>query len=160
MPMPRGVELVAAALLLPAACVAGGLAPARYFDQRLDHFDGSSTQNWSQAYYVNDTYYDGKGPVFLCVGGEGPAFDGSVVQSSVHCNNAVEWLQEKGAIMFAVQHRYYGCNGGPPMQDCPVKAWSSDVNADLRYLSSHQVSPRDPCLSTPLPDIHTLHVHY
>lgn len=26
-------------------------------------------------------------------------------QASVHCNNAVEWLQDNKAIMFAVQHR-------------------------------------------------------
>ena len=129
-------------LLLSSA--AAGLAPAQYFDQRLDHFDGSNPTNWSQAYYVNDTFWKGgeNSPVFLCVGGEGPAFDGTVVGGgggSVHCNNAAEWLEEKGAIMFAVQHRYYGCNGpAGAMKDCPLQRWTSDVNADLHFLSSHQ----------------------
>jgi thymus-specific serine protease len=134
-----------------------GLAPARYFDQRLDHFDGTNAKNWSQAYYVNDTFWDptDPGPVFLCVGGEGPAFDGSVVQASVHCNNAVEWLEENKAIMFAVQHRYYGCHPGQQPQeqrgapaagghgagrlvDCPIPAFTDDADADLKYLSSKQ----------------------
>ena len=61
----------------------GGFVDPQYFDQRLDHFDGTNAANWSQAYYVNDTFWAGPksgAPVFLCVGGEGPPFDGSVVQ--------------------------------------------------------------------------------
>ena len=61
----------------------------------------------TQAYYVNDTFWKpgSDAPVFLCVGGEGPPLDGSVVVSSVHCNGAVEMLEETGALMFAVEHR-------------------------------------------------------
>ena len=77
---------------------AGYPAP-RYIEQSLDHFDPSNTRTWQQAYYVNDTFWDGNGPVFLCVGGEGPPLDGSVVVSSVHCNNAVEFLPEVKAIL-------------------------------------------------------------
>ena len=94
----------------------------------------------SQAYYVNDTFWEGPAsgaPVFLCVGGEGPPFDSSVVRSSVHCNNAVEWLQENKAIMFAVQHRYYGCHTSQQsghLVDCPVQAWTNDTTKDLHFL--------------------------
>ena len=58
-------------------------------------------------YYVNDTFYkgDSDAPVYLCVGGEGPPLDGSVVVSSVHCNVAVEALADTNAIMFALEHR-------------------------------------------------------
>jgi serine protease 16 len=109
---------------------------ARYLTQRQDNFDGSNTNTWQQAYYVNDTYWRGASsgaPVFLCVGGEGPALDGSAVVSSVHCNDAVEWMNATGAIMFAVEHRYYGCHN---MSACPVKSFA-EVSA-LRYQSSRQ----------------------
>lgn len=61
-----------------------------------DHFDPSNKNSWQQAYYVNDTFWQqGSGaPIFLCVGGEGPALDASAVQNSVHCSIAVEWLQK------------------------------------------------------------------
>ena len=89
-----------------------------FFETRRDHFNITDTTKWQQAYYVNATFWTpGSGaPVFLCVGGEGPALDGSVVVSSVHCNNAVEWLSETRALMFAVEHRYYGCHN---MSACP-----------------------------------------
>lgn len=115
----------------------------RYFpSQRQDHFDGTNDRTWSQAYYVNDTFFDVRtGPVFLCVGGEGPAFDGSVVVASVHCNVAVESLSRHGALMVALQHRYYGCHG-EPLVDCPVDRFSGNPDGnpdvDLRYLSSSQ----------------------
>ena len=38
----------------------------------MDHFDAQNQDTWSQRYFVNDTFFDGTGPVFLCVGGEGP----------------------------------------------------------------------------------------
>jgi hypothetical protein len=52
----------------------------RYFDgQRLDHFDPQNTKTWTQRYFVNDTFFDpATGPVFLCVGGEGPPLEPTV----------------------------------------------------------------------------------
>lgn len=72
--------------------------------------------------------------MFICVGGEGPPLDGSAVVSSVHCNGAVEMLPSTGAIMFAVEHRYYGCHN---MSACPVPSFK-DGTAALRFLSSRQ----------------------
>lgn len=109
--------------------------PPRFFRQLQDHFDGTNTNTWMQAYYVNDTFWKSgsDAPVLLCVGGEGPPIDGSVVVSSVHCNGAVEMLPDTGAIMFAVEHRYYGCHN---MSACPVTDLS-EKNA-LHFLSSRQ----------------------
>eukprot|EP00439_Symbiodinium_sp_Y106_P058701 s1480_g8.t1 len=108
---------------------------ARYHEQLQDHFDLENNSTWPQAYYVNATYWrpGSRSPIFLCVGGEGPPLDSSVVVRSVHCNLAVEWLREKQALMFALEHRYYGCHN---RSACPV----SDLDApdSLRYLSSRQ----------------------
>ncbi len=109
--------------------------PPSFFTQKQDHFDPSNTHTWQQAYYVNATYWAGPGssaPVFLCVGGEGPALDGSVVVASPHCNVAVEWLPETKGLMFAVEHRYYGCHNESA---CP---YTASTKNPLQFLSSRQ----------------------
>eukprot|EP00930_Biecheleria_cincta_P086071 TRINITY_DN75437_c0_g1_i1.p1 TRINITY_DN75437_c0_g1~~TRINITY_DN75437_c0_g1_i1.p1 ORF type:complete len:586 (+),score=58.09 TRINITY_DN75437_c0_g1_i1:33-1760(+) len=110
-------------------------APARYHRQQQDHFDASNSNTWKQAYYVNDTFWQpgSDAPIFLCVGGEGPPLDGSAVVSSVHCNVAAEWLPTKDALMFALEHRYYGCHN---LSACPVSNLA-DSKA-LSFLSSRQ----------------------
>lgn len=113
----------------------GKLPQAEYLLQKQDHFDPHNTNTWHQAYYVNDTYWrpGTTAPVFLCVGGEGPPLDGSAVVHSVHCNIAVEWLHDMHAIMFALEHRYYGCHN---MSACPVQNFTSIDS--LQFLSSRQ----------------------
>ena len=37
------------------------LPAARYVTQRVDHFDGSNEATWQQAYFVNDTFWQGAG---------------------------------------------------------------------------------------------------
>ena len=41
---------------------------ASWFEQPLDQFDAHSSRTWRQRYFVNATFFDGTGPVFLCVG--------------------------------------------------------------------------------------------
>lgn len=43
----------------------------QYYDQRLDHFNEALTTTWKQRYWVNDEFFQGNGPVFLMIGGEG-----------------------------------------------------------------------------------------
>lgn len=42
---------------------------ARYFQQDQDHFDGTNTNTWQQAYFVNDQYWvpNSSAPVFMFV---------------------------------------------------------------------------------------------
>lgn len=109
---------------------------ARYTTTLQDHFDTSNVATWQQAYFVNDTFWlpGSDAPVFLCVGGEGPALEGDAVVDSVHCSNAAEWLEEKNALMFALEHRYYGCHN---ISACPVTDFS-DEKVALAFLSSRQ----------------------
>ena len=104
--------------------------------QQQDHFDGTNAKAWLQPYYVNDTFWRGPAsdaPVFLCIGGE-TIIDAATLVNSVHCNMAVEWLQETGALMFALEHRYYSCWRGA--HTCPVD--KMNVTSDYAYLSSRQ----------------------
>mmetsp|Transcript_53378 Transcript_53378/g.68502 ORF Transcript_53378/g.68502 Transcript_53378/m.68502 type:complete len:507 (-) Transcript_53378:231-1751(-) len=100
-----------------------------WFTQRLDHFDRQVTQKWQQRSFQNDTFFDGTGPVFICVGGEGPPLDASVLIASVHCNDMVELAPQVGALMVALEHRYYGASM-PTGRELSTQK--------LRWLSSQQ----------------------
>lgn len=100
-----------------------------FFTQRLDHYDRQVQATWQQRSFQNDTFFDGTGPVFLCVGGEGPPLDPSVLISSVHCNDMVELAPQVGALMVALEHRYYG-------ESMPTGREFSTHK--LRWLSSQQ----------------------
>lgn len=99
--------------------------------QIVDHFDRSNQQTFSQRYFVNTTFWQSEiasSPIFLCVGGEGPPLDESVLISSVHCNDMVELAANTGALMFALEHRYYGSSN--PFSDFSTES--------LRFLNTEQ----------------------
>ena len=52
---------------------------------------------------MNNKYYKSGGPVFLSIGGEGPA-------NPVWMENGawIQYAQEHNAMLFMVEHRYYG----------------------------------------------------
>ena len=82
-----------------------------YLDQRLDHFDRENPSVFSQRYFLNTTHWKGASsdaPIFLCVGGEGPPLTFEVLIASDHCNDMTELAPKHGALMLALEHRYYG----------------------------------------------------
>uniref|UniRef100_A0A7S0WWE3 Thymus-specific serine protease n=1 Tax=Pyramimonas obovata TaxID=1411642 RepID=A0A7S0WWE3_9CHLO len=102
---------------------------AQWITQPLDHFDAGYNKTWQQRYFVNSSFFDGTGPVFLCVGGEGTAIKSSVVTTGeVHCGLMMTMAAEKKALVFAVEHRYYG--ESVPTPDLSTKS--------LQWLSSRQ----------------------
>ena len=76
----------------------------QYFkNQRLDHFDHENTAVWAQRYFVNSTFHKKGGPIFLMLGGEGPA--------SPVWNVAGAWqmyAKKLNAITIQLEHRFYG----------------------------------------------------
>ena len=52
---------------------------------------------------MNDTFYQPGGPVFLMIGGEGPATAIWVVESQW-----IEYAKQFGALCFQLEHRFYG----------------------------------------------------
>ena len=107
-----------------------------FFTQRLDHFDRNLPTTFEQRYFLNDTMFvemsaSGSGvapPVFLCVGGEGPPMDSSVLVASDHCNDMVELAPQYGALMLALEHRYYG----------PSTPSGDYSTGNLKYLNTEQ----------------------
>ena len=102
--------------------------------QPLDHFDALEPRTWRQRYFANTEHFDAAGSArptlaFLCVGGEGPPFTPDVVTTGgPHCALAVEMAKTRGALVLALEHRFYGPS--QPTGDLAV--------ASLRFLSSEQ----------------------
>ncbi|XP_030633836.1 thymus-specific serine protease [Chanos chanos] len=106
-----------------------------FIHQPLDHFDGENTETFSQKFYVNDFYWDRpEGPVFLYIGGEGP-----MSETSVLAGHHVEMAEEFGALLVALEHRFYGDSINPDGLEVE----------NLVYLSSQQA----------LADLTTFHRH-
>ncbi|XP_031831625.1 putative serine protease K12H4.7 [Nomia melanderi] len=99
------------------------LPEEQWFTQILDHFNPTNALVWQQRYFVNGDYYKKGGPVFLLIGGEGPASAKWMVEGQW-----IEYAKEFGALCFQVEHRYYGKSH--PTSDLSVK--------NLVYLTSQQ----------------------
>ena len=140
----------------PPSAPPAPLPAERWVTQPLDHFDRLETRTWKQRYFANDAHWTKRRQrshdhdqassdrasdrafsssgspaplVFLCVGGEGPAFDPTVVTTGgPHCALAVEMAASRGALILALEHRFYGPS--QPTGDLTV--------ASLRHLSSAQ----------------------
>ena len=82
-----------------------------YDEQLLDHLNGGENgETWSQRYFMNTTFFDkNKQLVFLCVGGEGPALQPTVVVTGgEHCAWMINLAEKFGALIVAAEHRFYG----------------------------------------------------
>ncbi len=98
--------------------------PDQWFTQWVDHFDQQNGGTWKQRYFVNDQYYQKGGPVFLMLGGEGTANPIWLVENT----QMVNYAQQFGALMFLIEHRYYGIS--QPFGDLSTP--------NLQFLSSEQ----------------------
>jgi len=99
------------------------LPPFQWYNQTLNHFDEQDKRTWLQRYVINSTFWDGKGPVFFMINGEGP-----MSQSSVTAFQYVTWAQEFKALIISLEHRFYG-------QSQPFSSLSTE---NLVYLDADQ----------------------
>ncbi|XP_066512259.1 thymus-specific serine protease-like [Hoplias malabaricus] len=104
-------------------------------EQPLDHFNHHKNSTFTQRFFVNKVYWKCPyGPVFLYIGGEGP-----LTQFSVLAGHHVSMAKKHGALLVALEHRFYGQSivpGGLEIQN-------------LQYLSSQQA----------LADLAAFHLH-
>lgn len=110
---------------VPGGYAGEPLPPAQWFKQKLDHSSPSDLRTWKQRYFVNDSFYDfnNQGPVFLMIGGEGPADARWMVKGAW-----IDYAQKFKALCLNLEHRYYG--ESHPTEDLSIK--------NLQYLSSYQ----------------------
>ncbi|XP_064088841.1 putative serine protease K12H4.7 [Macrobrachium nipponense] len=99
------------------------LPPDQWFVQKLDHFNPTDTSTWSQRYFTNSSFYKPGGPVFLMIGGEGPANPIWMVEGAW-----IPYAERLNAYLISLEHRYYGKSH--PTEDVSVE--------NLVYLSSEQ----------------------
>jgi len=76
----------------------------QWFTQYLDHYDPQNSKTWQQRYFVNESHWTNKekGPVFLMLGGEGPASPYWLNENTDMTRNARKY----GALTFVIEHRY------------------------------------------------------
>ncbi|XP_069178530.1 putative serine protease K12H4.7 [Procambarus clarkii] len=97
--------------------------PELWFTQTLDHFNPTNTQTWQQRYYANESFYKPGGPVFLMIGGEGPANSAWMQEGAW-----ITYAEDVNAYLLYLEHRFYGKSH--PTEDVSVE--------NLEYLSSEQ----------------------
>uniref|UniRef100_A0A8D0A934 Thymus-specific serine protease n=1 Tax=Sander lucioperca TaxID=283035 RepID=A0A8D0A934_SANLU len=77
--------------------------------QQLDHFNRQDVSTFPQRFFVNEAYWQRPdGPVFLFIGGEGPIFEFDVL-----AGHHVDMAEENGALLLALEHRFYGDSINP-----------------------------------------------
>ncbi|XP_003968827.2 thymus-specific serine protease [Takifugu rubripes] len=94
----------------------------QWFSQRLDHFSADSRE-WKQRYFLSQAFYKPDGPVFLMIGGEGPANP-----AWMQYGTWLTYAEKLGALCLMLEHRFYG-------KSRPTSDLSTD---NLRFLSSRQ----------------------
>jgi len=99
------------------------MPPAMWFTQELDHLDHQSNATWQQRYYVNDTFYVPGGPIFFQIGGEA-----AISPLYVLVLEYVNYAAKYGALIVALEHRFYGAS--QPLPDLSTQ--------NLAFLSSQQ----------------------
>ena len=100
-------------------------APAQWFTQRLDHFDRSDSRTWQQRYYVNESLWNGTGPVMFLFGHE-REMTADLVGGTWVINSLAEHF---GALIVCLEHRFYGASW--PTND-------TSLGFLTRYLSTEQ----------------------
>uniref|UniRef100_A0A665VQA6 Serine protease 16 n=1 Tax=Echeneis naucrates TaxID=173247 RepID=A0A665VQA6_ECHNA len=114
----------------------GGHQPLRHvregrLRQPLDHFNRRRVGTFAQRFFVNEAYWQRPdGPVFLFIGGEGPIYKFDVL-----AGHHVDMAGEHGALLLAVEHRFYGDSINPDGLE----------TENLADLSSQQALVSGPC---------------
>ncbi|GAB0098732.1 thymus-specific serine protease [Sergentomyia squamirostris] len=96
----------------------------RNFTQWLDHFDENCTETWNNTYYIDESFYEPGGPIFLYVGDMQFYYTWYRLNSS----HFIDIAREVGALIIGTEHRYYG-------ESRPTADLTTD---NLIYLSTAQ----------------------
>lgn len=94
-----------------------------WIEQPLNHFDSRDGRSWKMRYFERHDLWKPKKPIYLFLGGEGPA-------SPVFIKTGIMYdlAKETNGALFAAEHRYYGKS----------KPFDNFTAETLQYLSSRQ----------------------
>ncbi|XP_003968816.2 thymus-specific serine protease [Takifugu rubripes] len=118
--------------------------------QPLDHFHPQDRRTFPQRFFVNEAFCRGPdGPVFLYIGGEGPIFEFDVL-----AGHHVDMAREHGALLLALEHRFYGDSINPDglktenLENLSSKQALADLVAFHQHISqSFNLSQRNTWIS-------------
>ncbi|XP_036412319.1 thymus-specific serine protease [Colossoma macropomum] len=103
--------------------------------QPLQHFNRKNAKTFPQRFFVNEAHWNRPhGPVFLYIGGEG-----LLSKFSVLAGHHVSMAGQHGALLVALEHRFYGQSiipGGLETQDLEHLS-SQEALADLAAFHQH-----------------------
>ncbi|CAD6191209.1 unnamed protein product [Caenorhabditis auriculariae] len=99
-------------------------ATMAFFTQKLDHFNSTNTQTFTQRYFYT-TEFAQNNVAFLEIGGEG-AVDGSYMENTTI--PYVKYAKDNGASLFLLEHRFYGLS----------RPFATQSVENLVYLTSKQ----------------------
>ncbi|KAF7242447.1 Thymus-specific serine protease [Varanus komodoensis] len=91
--------------------------------QPLDHFSWQDRRTFNQRFRANRLFWHPHGPIFLYIEGEGTLSDYSVLSG-----HHVEMARKYGALVVALEHRFYGASLNPDGLE----------DHNLRFLTSQQ----------------------
>jgi serine protease 16 len=97
--------------------------PDQFFQNKADHFDVTGSDTYPQRFWTSTQNWSPGGPVFLYVEGEGAGSPYDVTGGE-----HVELAAQYGALVIALEHRFYGAS--IPTPDITTQS--------LRLLSNHQ----------------------
>ncbi|CAJ0962282.1 unnamed protein product, partial [Mesorhabditis belari] len=98
--------------------------------QKVDHFNESLKDNWTQEYQYNSKFYNKDRPLaFLMIGGEGAIGGDGDKWIKNEDVSMMKWAAEFRAAAFQVEHRFYGKSRPYPEQ----------TTENLKYLTVDQV---------------------
>ncbi|KAJ8280264.1 hypothetical protein GJAV_G00052460 [Gymnothorax javanicus] len=101
--------------------------------QPLDHFDKHS-ETFPQRYFINEAYWARPdGPVFLYIGGESTMYS-YVVLAGHH----VDMAAEHGALVVALEHRFYGESINPDGLHLNKMRFLASQNSLVDLVAFHQ----------------------
>ncbi|XP_028275788.1 thymus-specific serine protease [Parambassis ranga] len=137
------------------ALTASGRQPHKHIKeawihQPLNHFNRQEARTFPQRFFVNEAHWQHPdGPVFLFIGGEGPIFEFDVL-----AGHHVDMAKEHGALLLAVEHRFYGDSINPDglktenLADLSSQQALADLAAFHQYISrSFNLSHRNTWIS-------------
>lgn len=148
----RKVDLINNPYIFRASGVAGGDHISQtelihdveelQFQQKLDHFSAKDNRSFDQRFFSSHRFWRENaavGIMFVCVGGEGPPLDKTVLVDSVHCTGDMlataralyDEDENCGILLFALEHRFYGKSFPFP---------NNSTVSNLLYLTSQQAA--------------------